>query len=315
MAYTATVDELIKAQSAANKTANTATTQNNTEVTPAVTAPTSPTTTAPAVDASANAVTSAPKTYNGTEGENRINQMFDAQKEAQLGSLKTAYDKSMSAAQQAKDKIAPQYHVSANDLAVQYERNRRNFNQQAAANGLNTGTASQASLAQNNEYLRDFGKLRTSESEALTAADKGMADLTFEYENNIKSAIADNDYKRMAALLDQYNADRKEALAKAEVLASYGDFSGYADIYGSATANKMKKSWIVSNPGMAFMTGAINENQYNNLINGYPMNYVADYGGSSGGNDPWAYGGSGWNSYSQLEVGGLSPAEWKARNG
>ena len=258
------------------------------------------------VQGASAANTAAPTTTTTpTEGENRINAMFDAQKEAQLGSLKTAYDKSMSAAQQAKDKISPQYQTSANDLAVQYERNRRNFNQQAAANGLNTGTASQAALAQNNEYLRDFGTLRKSESEALAAADKSMADLTIEYENNAKAAVADNDYKRMAALLDQYNADKKEALAKAETLASYGNFSSFASLYGQEIADSMKANWAAGNPQLALMTGAITNDQYQNLASGRPMNEGLDANGnriagvvgsgSGSRSDPWDYGGSGWN--------------------
>ena len=283
----ATVDELLKAQNTSNATSG-----------------------------NSNVANPSPATPTATEGENRINAMFDAQKQNQLNQLETAYNQSLSAQQAARDKIAPQYQTAANDLAVQYERNRRNFNQQAAARGLNTGTASQAALAQNNEYLRDFGKLRASEGEALANADRGIADLTTNYQGSISAAVADNDYKRAAALLDQYNADRKEALSKAEVLASYGDFSGFADIYGSATANKMKKSWIASNPAMAFMTGAINENQYNNLINGYPMNYVgADGGGSGGGSggSPWDYGGAGYNPGYQLEIDGLSPNAWLDR--
>lgn len=228
--------------------------------------------------AQANSVTTA----TPSEGENRINAMFDAQKDAQLKQLESGFNQSLSAAQEAKDKISPQYQTAANDLSVQYERNRRNFNQQAAGNGINTGTASQAALAQNSAYQRDFGNLRKSESEAIATADRGIADLTAKYQNEVAAAIADNDYKRAAALLDQYNTDKKEAMAKAEQLASYGDFSGFEAIYGKSTANKMKKAWIASNPSMAFMTGAINENQYMNLINGYPMNYAGDYGASSG---------------------------------
>ena len=45
---------------------------------------------------------------------------------------------------------------------MQYERNRRNFNQQAAGSGLNTGTASQAALAQNSTWQTDYGNLRTA---------------------------------------------------------------------------------------------------------------------------------------------------------
>ena len=216
-----------------------------------------------------------------TEGENRVNAMFDAQKDAQLKQLESAYNQSMSAQQNAKDKIAPQYQTAANDLAVQYERNRQNYNQQAAANGINTGAASQAALAQNNEYLRDFGALRTSEGEALAEADRNMANLTTNYQASISAAIADNDYKRAAALLDEYNAQQNRDLAKAETLASYGDFTGFAAIYGQAAADSMRNNWIISNPKLAYQLGAITQQQFMNLGAGLPMNGL-DLGGIAG---------------------------------
>lgn len=247
----ATVDELLKAQNTSNATS-----------------------------VNTNVANPSPATPTATEGENRINAMFDAQKQNQLNQLETAYNQSLSAQQAARDKIAPQYQTAANDLAVQYERNRRNFNQQAAANGLNTGTASQAALAQNNEYLRDFGKLRASEGEALANADRGIADLTTNYQGSISAAVADNDYKRAAALLDEYNAERNRDLAKAETLASYGDFSGFAAIYGQAVADSMKANWAAGNPKLALMTGAITQAQYDNLAAGKPMNEGLDTNGN-----------------------------------
>lgn len=246
-----------------------------------------------------------------TEGENRVNAMFDAQKDAQLKQLESAYNQSMSAQQTAKDKIAPQYQTAANDLAVQYERNRQNYNQQAAANGINTGAASQAALAQNNEYLRDFGALRASEGEALAEADRNMANLTTNYQASISAAIADNDYKRAAALLDEYNTQQNRDLAKAETLASYGDFSGFAAIYGQATADSMRNNWIVNNPKLAYQLGAITQQQFMNLEAGLPMNGLGLGGmtGTMGGGDPWGYGGSGWNGGNfYIETGTSHPA-------
>lgn len=262
----ATVEELLKAQNASQNASGT-------------TIPNA-TTTAPVTPA-------APASPTMTEGERRINAMFDAQKESQLKQLESAYNQSMSAQQAALDKIAPQYQTAANDLAVQYERNRRNFNEQAAMNGINTGAASQAALAQNNEYQRSFGNLRSSEGEAIANANRGIADLTTNYQNDISAAIADNDYNRAAALLDEYNVQYSRDLAKAEALASYGDFSGFAAIYGQAEANKMKKAWIATNPQLAFMTGAITEEQYNNLISGYPADYIGG-SGIGGGYSPSA---------------------------
>lgn len=258
----ATVEELQKAATA-NTTANTTT-------------PTNTTTGANSIAGYTSAQTDA------------INSIYDAQKDARLNELKAAYDLSRSEQQAAQEKIAPQYQTAANDLAVQYERNRQNFNRQAAASGINTGTASQAALARNSEYQRDFGNLRTSESEAQAEADRQMANLTAQYQNNIASAIAQNDYQRAAALLDEYNNGQARDMQRAQILAEFGDFSGYANLYGKEQADNMLAIWRAQNPQLAYMTGNITEEQYNNLINGRPIDYVAPAGvGVGSGYSPY----------------------------
>lgn len=219
-----------------------------------------------------------------TNNIDRINQMYDAQKEANRLALENAYNQNLSNAQAAKDKIAPQYQQSANDLAVQYERNRRNFNQQAATSGINTGTASQARLAQSNEYLRDFGKLRSSESEALAAADRGMTDLKTNYQNAIASAAADSDYKKAAALLDEYNNQYNRDLAQAQQLAQFGDFSMYATLYGQGAADNMLAVWKAQHPDLAYNTGRMTADEYRNITGSWPRGYSVP---STGGGGYW----------------------------
>lgn len=236
-----------------------------------------------------------------TEGEKRINAMFDAQKDAQLKQLETSFNQSMAAHQEARDKIAPQYQTAANDLGVQHEREKRNLNMQAAANGINTGTASQMALAQRNAAQRDFGKLRASESEALATADRNIANLTTKYQEDVGAAIADNDYKRAAALLDEYNTQFNRNMAKAEQLASFGIFSGYEGIYSPKEIAVMERNFAVKNPDVAFAMGTITEGQYDNIVSGRPMNEGLDAngnwvggvvitGGSGGSQDLTGYG-------------------------
>ena len=55
----------------------------------------------------------------------------------------------------------------------------------------------------------------------------------------MSSAIADNDYQRAQALLNEYNNGYTRDLNTAKTLAAYGDFSGYASLYGQDTANNM----------------------------------------------------------------------------
>lgn len=165
---------------------------------------------------------------------------------------------------------------------MQYERNRRNFNQQAAANGLNTGTASQAALAQNSTWQRDYGNLRTAEADALTAADQQMAALETQYKSAVAQAIAENDYNRAKALMDEYGNQENRDAAMAKTLAGYGDFSGYARLYGDDVANNMTQYWIYSNPQLAYSMGRISAEDYARLT-GKSSGGSGGGSGSSGG--------------------------------
>lgn len=202
-----------------------------------------------------------------------INQMYDAQKTARENELKSAYEQNLSNYQAAKDKIAPQYQTSANDLATQYERNRRNFNQQAIGNGLNTGAGSQAALAQNSAYLKSFGKLRASEGEAQSEAERKIADEKARYNNALASELAKINAARDQALLDEYNNAYQIDLQNAQILAQYGDFSGFAALYGKEAADNMAALWNIQYPDAAYNLGRIDAEQYYSITGAYPAGY------------------------------------------
>ena len=213
-----------------------------------------------------------------TSGQGQaINDMYDAKKQSQLTQLESAYQASRAEAEAARDKLPGQYRQQANDLAAQYERNRRNFNLQAEASGLNTGAASQAALAQNSAYQRDMGNLRTAQADAMTEADRGIAELERQYQANVSSAIADNDYQRAQALLNEYNNGYTRDLNTAKILASYGDFSGYAGLYGQDTANNMAALWKAQNPELAYNTGRMSAEEYKAITGKYPAGYTPPY--------------------------------------
>lgn len=221
-----------------------------------------------------------PATGNGygSMRTDAINQMYDAQKAQRENELKSAYEQSMSAQKAAQEKIAPQFQTSANDLATQYERNRRNYNMQAAGNGINTGTASQAALAQNNEYLRAFGNLRATEGEAQAAAERQMADLTAKYQSEVASALAQNDINRAKALFDEANNAEQRDLQRAQILAQFGDFSGFGALYGQEQAEAMGMLWAAQNPDLAYNTGRITADQYYVMTGRRPAGWSATGG-------------------------------------
>lgn len=211
-----------------------------------------------------------------TSGQGQaINDMYDAKKQSQLSQLESAYQASRAEAEAARDKLPGQYQQQANDLSAQYERNRRNFNMQAAGAGLNSGTASQAALAQNSAYQRDMGNLRTAQADAMTEADRSIAELERQYQANVSSAIADNDYQRAQALLNEYNNGYTRDLNTAKTLAAYGDFSGYAGLYGQDTANNMAALWKAQNPDLAYNTGRMSAEEYKAITGKYPAGYLA----------------------------------------
>ena len=103
--------------------------------------------------------------------------------------------------------------------------------------------------------------------------------------------LRDEEYRRYTDELDRYEDEQqlayereKEAQAyrekqaeqeysrkqqEAATLAKYGDFSGYAAIYGEATAKSMKEYWIASNPDAAYNLGLVDAGRYFALTGKY----------------------------------------------
>lgn len=236
--------------------------------------------------AAAPAAEQNPVTNQNSPQAQAIEQMYAAQREAQLKQLEASYNQSLSDAQAAQAKIDPLYQGKANDLAVQYERNRRNYNQQAVGNGINTGTASQAALAMNSNYQRDYGALRTAQANAQAEADRGMANLQAQYQNAVSNAIAQNDYQKASALYKEYNNQYTRDSQQAALLAQYGDFSGWEKLIGKEQADNMAAVWRIQNPDLAYQLGQMSANEYFRVKGQYPVGYNA--GGGYGGYDGYS---------------------------
>lgn len=219
-------------------------------------------------------------TYQPNTGQ--VNTMYDAALEAQKAALKSAYDSSKFEAEQAMEKISPLYQTQRNQTAANAERERMMFNEYAAASGLNSGTGGQAVLALSNQKQNDLNELYLGEANALTEAQNQITKLEIEYQNAIAEAVANNEYERAAALLQEFqmqaqsvvdtaknqaslnlqtagqNLDAKNSeydrLAdNAATLAKFGDFSGYLALgYSSDQVEQMKAVWKAANPDIAW---------------------------------------------------------------
>lgn len=266
--------------------------------------------------------TTATGAANGAAGmsaEDRvaeINRMYDANRNAQTTALQEAGDQALSDAQANRDKIASTYHTQMNRSAVNWERQRRNFLEGANMNGINTGAGSQAQLHMMGEQQRAQNTLGGQQAAAEVAADRNIADIRRNTQANINEAIAKNDYQRAAALLDEYNTMYNRAITRAETLSKYGDFSGYASIYGEEEAQRMANNWYAQDPDLAYMMGSITSDQRDNLKNNRPINDGLDENGvriapaaSSGG----GYSGAGGTGRSLADI--LAEQEYQLYKG
>lgn len=147
-----------------------------------------------------------------------LKKQYAAQQQAALAELKSAYDTNISKLDEEAAAIPQQYETARNEMAAQNAIARKNFNEQAAATGLNTGTSGQAELARSSVYQRNLAGANVAEQNAQQALDRDRLSLQAQYENAIAATKAEND----AAL---NNALYQEMLRRQ----SYGGGSGGDD--------------------------------------------------------------------------------------
>jgi len=131
--------------------------------------------------------------------------------------------------------------------------------------------------------------------------------------------MADTEYGRYQDTLSQYNIDRgldidamnnawnrsyqqeseaynraqqedqfeyQKQVDYAQTLASYGDFSGFSELFGEDRAAEMQKVWNAGNYDLAYNSGKITADEYKAMTGKYPPGYKKPGGGGAyyGGN-------------------------------
>lgn len=208
--------------------------------------------------------------YAGASQSDYINGVYDAQLEAQKQALESAYNQKEAEYSAAEAKIPAQYDAQRNALSAQNEIEKANFNEQAAASGLNAGAGSQARLSQSNAYQQGMTALGKAQADAASNLQLERTKAKTAYQDAIQQAIKDNDARRAQALyeeaqriddnlvsnaLNQANMDATRSstnyakmMETAQTLAHYGDFSGYLALgYSQDQVDAMRKVWEAQN--------------------------------------------------------------------
>ena len=152
-----------------------------------------------------------------------------------------------------RDTIADQRY--ADELA--YARGRDEVSDQRYAEEL---AYNRAFNEENRDYTRAFNENQRDYERAYNEENR---DYTRNWNEN------ERDYTRQNA--------------EAQKLADYGDFSGYAKLYGEEAASAMKVLWEYQNPLLAFNLGQIDRDRYYQLTGQWPWEAAVGGGDSGGG--------------------------------
>ena len=210
---------------------------------------------------------------NGSDASQYIRDMYAQQQAAQLAALKSTYEQNVLDYQAQDDLISAEAQRQRNQAAAQNDLQRMYMNEMGIMQGLNTGTTGQMALAQSAAYLGDMAQIGAQEQQALSDSALERSKLKVQYSAAVDQAIAQNNYElanalyqeyvrqdtlaqqAAAAAQDQENWQAKfdyqkqqdawaNAAAQADILAGFGDFSGYKALgYSDAQIAMMQNAW------------------------------------------------------------------------
>lgn len=206
---------------------------------------------ATATTPTATGVSMPPANTDSLTSESDPTSLIGRQKAALLAAANSRYQSSLGTLNAEAEKVPGYYTDVKNNASSQSDLSRQNFNEYAAATGLNSGAGGQAELAR-------LGVLQGS----LTSADRDMAQKLADFAlqrsqlaNDLTASQSEIDAQMASTELSQANTDRSRAdqlsqntynqnEATAANLAQYGDFSGYKALgYSDAQITTMSKAY------------------------------------------------------------------------
>jgi len=223
--------------------------------------------------------------------QNNINSTLGSSLNTQKQGLADAYAKNVTAQDQATTASQQSFGAAKQDLGVQAGRTQANMDSYADVRGLNRQAGSQQALSLGLGASTATGRLAQQQQLAAQESQRQKDLLRTDYQNQISKAVAANDYKTAAALLDDFNNQNNWLDRNAAAMASFGNFTGYEQMYGPEQAAAMRQFWIGANPELAYNTGVIDADRYKKMTGKNTPDYVPppSEGGGGGGLDNWWY--------------------------
>jgi len=218
--------------------------------------------------------------------QNNINSTLGSSLNTQKQGLADAFSKNVAAQDQATEAGQQAFDFAKEDLGVQAGRTQQGMDSYADVRGLNRQAGSQQALSLGMGASVAAGRLAQQQQMALEESQRQKALLSTDYNNRVQKAISNHDYKQAAALLDDFNNQNTWLDKNAAAMATFGNFTGYEQLYGPGQAQAMQQFWIGSNPELAYNTGVIDAARYKQITGREVPDYVPppSEGGGGGGN-------------------------------
>ena len=177
-------------------------------------------------------------------GVREVNDLYDAARERKLAQLKTAFDQSVEALRAERAELPGVYDGQKNAAAAQSEQAGRSFNEYAAASGLNSGTAGQAALARSNQLQGDLTALGQQEAAEQADIARRESQLRTQYADDVAAAVAQGEYDRAAALLEEYRRAETSRVDTAREQANENYRAWQAGVSAAQTAEKARRETV-----------------------------------------------------------------------
>lgn len=146
-----------------------------------------------------------------------LSSMYNAQTQAQLAALKSAYEQNLAGLQAQAEEIPETYQGARNEAASQNDIARRAFQEYANARGLNSGTSGQAALANSSVLQSNLADIATQESDALAENALAQQQLAIEYRNAAVQAQAQGQSQLAQALYSEFVRQDDAAMQMAQL--------------------------------------------------------------------------------------------------
>lgn len=184
-----------------------------------------------------------------------LRQQAAARIESELAGLSGAYKQAMNGYDAELRNIQKSYYNQRNQSAAQDAIARRNFDERAAASGLNSGTAGQADLVRSAAYTGELARLGAAEDAERNAVEMNRANAQAQYEQAMAQARANNQQQLAGDLYKELirvqGLEREDALNAAKAAASTTRYSG-----GGGGSSSTKKTTTAEDAYKPLLTAA-----------------------------------------------------------